>query len=285
MISSFQDVQKANENGKTQQETPQCGMLNVQSTYPEVRTSTKIPTDSDANQPQSDLDESKSPSTVEDEIEKTLEASQEASNPAKGGRRPSNLAGSSRNAKTSGLRLSNKKAPMRRQSQQHKAETTLSTPSDVSSAPNSASIGGPRKASSISTSGSKESTMWSHLPDDFQYYLEYHRKTLNSHHYFLKHDSDHFLHTLLIEQALQYEPLLYAVIGFAAYHMTIKRPQGKIQDFLGYYDKAMSSLRKSLASNHQHTNGTLLTILQLATFEVSPDRTGVGAIHTSNGCA
>ena len=88
------------------------------------------------------------------------------------------------------------------------------------------------------------------------------------HHYFFKHDASHFFRTLLIEQAIMYEPLLYAVTGFAAFHLTVKRIDGKMQDFLGYYNKSVSSLRESLASREPHTDATVLTVLQLATFEV-----------------
>ena len=62
--------------------------------------------------------------------------------------------------------------------------------------------------------------------------------------------------------------LLYAVVGFAAFQLTVTRSDGKIQDFLGYYNTSVSLLRKSLVENQKHTDATMLTILQLATFEV-----------------
>ena len=67
---------------------------------------------------------------------------------------------------------------------------------------------------------------------------------------------------------MNYEPLLYAVVGFAAFHSTLKKHNGKIQDFLGYYNKSVSLLRKSLSSGQRHTDATMMTILQLAAFEV-----------------
>ncbi|KAL8775359.1 MAG: hypothetical protein Q9209_000367 [Squamulea sp. 1 TL-2023] len=100
-----------------------------------------------------------------------------------------------------------------------------------------------------------------------RFYLEYLRNNLTYHHYFFRHNASFFLHHILVEQALSYEPLLYAVIGFAAFQATLRKPNGKIQDFLGYYNRSVSLLRKSLASSQTHTDATLLTILQLATIE------------------
>ncbi|KAL8935717.1 MAG: hypothetical protein Q9211_004549 [Gyalolechia sp. 1 TL-2023] len=107
----------------------------------------------------------------------------------------------------------------------------------------------------------------SHLPPDQSYYLEYLQTNITHHHYFFRNDANYFLHNILIECALSYEPLLYAVVGFAAFHATLKKSDGKIQDFLGYYNRSLSLLRKSLASGQTHTDATLLTILQLASFE------------------
>lgn len=47
----------------------------------------------------------------------------------------------------------------------------------------------------------------------------------------------------------------------------MRRPDGKIQDYLGYYNKSVSLLIKSLGMNTR-TDAAMLTILQLATFEV-----------------
>lgn len=76
-----------------------------------------------------------------------------------------------------------------------------------------------------------------------------------------------FIHTELIDLALTYEPLLYAVVAFAAYHHTLKQPDGQITDFLSYYSKSLNLLMKSLAKGVKPTEATLLTVLQLTTFE------------------
>ncbi|CAF9932952.1 hypothetical protein IMSHALPRED_009020 [Imshaugia aleurites] len=152
--------------------------------------------------------------------------------------------------------------------EQVKHESSLSPSTEASSDP--ASVGWsekPEKSSSVSTDVSQEDRVWSHLSPDLRFYLEYHTTHLNYHHYFFKHDANHFLHNILVEHALLYEPLLYAVVGFAAFQLTVTRPGGKIQDFLGYYNRAVSLLRKSLVGNQKHTDATMLTILQLATFE------------------
>ena len=124
------------------------------------------------------------------------------------------------------------------------------------------------KFSNIPKEAPQKRPPWSHLPHDLQFHLQYHQTTVNFHHYFFKHDASHFFHTLLIEQALLYKPLLFAVVGFAAFHWTMKRANGRIQDFLGYYNTSVSLLRKSLANGEPHTDATMLTALQLATFEV-----------------
>ena len=113
----------------------------------------------------------------------------------------------------------------------------------------------------------RSSELW--MSSDLEYYLKYHRTSVNYHHYLFKHDGDHFLHTSLIEQAMQYQPLLFAVAGFAAFQHTVQCGHGDISKFFGYYDRSVSLLRQSLASGVTNTEATLLTILQLATFEVN----------------
>lgn len=108
---------------------------------------------------------------------------------------------------------------------------------------------------------------WSHLPADLQEYLQYQQDSMTYYHYFFKLDHNDFLHTEFIDLALENESLLYAAVGFAAYHHTLDRPDGKLSHFLGYYSKAVSLLRSSLEEGHQRTAATFLTILQLATFE------------------
>lgn len=90
---------------------------------------------------------------------------------------------------------------------------------------------------------------------------------MTHYHYFFKLDPYDFVHCEFIDQALSYEPLLYAAVGFAAYHYELRQPNAKLSHFLGYHSKALSLLRKSLESHTQYTEAMLLTVLQLATFE------------------
>ncbi|KAI9761104.1 MAG: Vacuolar-sorting protein SNF7 [Chaenotheca gracillima] len=108
---------------------------------------------------------------------------------------------------------------------------------------------------------------WSHLPSDIQFYLNYHQTQVTPMHYSFRHDATSFLRTTLLDLAVQNEPLLYAVVGFAAFHHTLRQADGKIQDFLGFYNKSVSLLRRSLSKHQKHTTATLLTILQLASIE------------------
>ena len=107
------------------------------------------------------------------------------------------------------------------------------------------------------------------LPRDVKFYLNYHRTHMSHHHYCFKRDQDDFLRTTFLELAVRNEPLLYAVVGFAAYYHTLTKPDGRIQDFLGYYNKSVSLLRLSIQRSKRHNLATLLTILQLASIEVN----------------
>ena len=144
----------------------------------------------------------------------------------------------------------------------------MSPSTDSSSAPTSTGWDRSENLSSVSTEASQDTNSWAYLPADLQYYLNYHTTQITYHHYFFKHDANHFLHHMLIEQALNYEPLLYAIVGFSAYQSTVKRPDGKIEHFFNYYNRSVSLLLKSLHENQTHTDATMLAILQLATFEV-----------------
>jgi Fungal specific transcription factor domain len=112
---------------------------------------------------------------------------------------------------------------------------------------------------------------WSHLDNELQFYLNHHRNNLTPHHYFMTHDPQDFLRTSFLDMAVKSEPLLYAVVGFSAFHYTIALSNGRIQDFLTYYNKSVSLLRLSLRKSQNHTPSTLLTILQLASIEVCQD--------------
>lgn len=110
---------------------------------------------------------------------------------------------------------------------------------------------------------------WSHLPHQFQICLSYFVENITHYHYCLPGDADNFFKTTLPSMAIQHEPLLNAVVGFSAYHMTLQNPQGKLQDFLQYYNRSVTLLLEFLQRRERHNVATLLTILQLATIEVS----------------
>jgi hypothetical protein len=106
------------------------------------------------------------------------------------------------------------------------------------------------------------------LNADVRFFLAYRREHLSSRHYFFKYSNDKFLFEDMLAQALEYEPLLYAIVGFSAYHYTVAQPDGKLYMFLQYYNRAISSLLKSLQAGDPHTDAMVLTILQLIAFEV-----------------
>ncbi len=106
------------------------------------------------------------------------------------------------------------------------------------------------------------------LPQKIAFYLDFHRGWLSHHYYGIRCDSGNFIKTMLLEEALNYQPLLYAVVAFSAYHHTLTQPNGKVEDFFYFYTKSVSLLRASLQKNKKCSHATLLTILQLATFEV-----------------
>lgn len=109
---------------------------------------------------------------------------------------------------------------------------------------------------------------WADLPRDLRFYLDFYVANINSFHYFFKYTPSEWLHTTLIDTALSYEPLLYAIVGFASYHHSVARRAGKIHDFLRYYNKSVTMLRLSLTKQHTSNVAMLMTILQLATIEV-----------------
>jgi hypothetical protein len=113
---------------------------------------------------------------------------------------------------------------------------------------------------------------WSQLPPDLQFYLAYFYQNLTHLHYSLKFDPGNVLKTTFLDAALRNEALLYALVGFSAFQRTLHNSEGKIQDFLQYYNKAVSLLLESLRKGERHNVGTLLAILQLATIEVRAER-------------
>lgn len=115
---------------------------------------------------------------------------------------------------------------------------------------------------------------WSHLPNDLRFYLDHYCQNITHYSYGLLVDPEGFFGTFLPGMAVRQgnDALLYAIVGFAAYHHTIGNPGGQIQDFLKYYkyyDKSVTLLLTSFTRKEKPNRATLLTILQLATFEVS----------------
>lgn len=110
---------------------------------------------------------------------------------------------------------------------------------------------------------------WSHLPLEFQHCLSYFVENMSHYHYCLPNDGDDFFRTILPSVAVRHEPLLNALVGFSAYHLTLHNPDGKLQDFLQYYNRSVTLLLGVLKRKEKHNVATLLTILQLATIEVS----------------
>lgn len=111
---------------------------------------------------------------------------------------------------------------------------------------------------------------WSTLTKEDRAFLKYHQETLSHHHYAFKYDAGDFLKTTFLEIAMNDESqaLLYAVIAFASYHRSIERADFKISVFLSYYNKSIMLLQQSLKTKRPGIT-TLLTVLQLATIEVS----------------
>ena len=141
---------------------------------------------------------------------------------------------------------------------------TPSTGSSTSYAPSSA--GTSRATPVVGPDGLRSD--WSHLPSDLQFYLSYFYNSMTSLHYNLKTDPDNFFKTYFLDAALRNDALLNAVVGFGAYQYMLDMGVGKIQDFLQYYNKAVSILLRSLKIGERHNVGTILTVLQLATVEV-----------------
>jgi hypothetical protein len=110
---------------------------------------------------------------------------------------------------------------------------------------------------------------WTFLPHELQFYLGYFYDNITNYHYGVVNDEDEFFKTGLTGLAIRNEALLYAVVGFSAYHHALKNPNGKINDFLQYYSRSVTLLLDCLKKKEKYSVGTLFTILQLGTIEVS----------------
>ncbi|CAJ2513614.1 Uu.00g017330.m01.CDS01 [Anthostomella pinea] len=110
---------------------------------------------------------------------------------------------------------------------------------------------------------------WSHLPLDLQSYLGYFCENITHYNYGMVNDPDDFFREILPGIALQSgnDALLYALVGFSVYHRSVQNPNGKIEDFLRYYNKSVTLLLSCLKGKDNQNIATLLTILQLATIE------------------
>ena len=119
------------------------------------------------------------------------------------------------------------------------------------------------------TSGQKSvKHRWAQYAPDIQFYLAYFYENITYMHYSFKYDPNNFLQTDLLETAFRNEALLYGIVGFSAFQYTLHQPDGKIEHFLPYYNKAVSLLLSSLKRGEKHSIGILMAILQLTTIEV-----------------
>ncbi|KAK3906293.1 hypothetical protein C8A05DRAFT_11950 [Staphylotrichum tortipilum] len=116
--------------------------------------------------------------------------------------------------------------------------------------------------------GSASRPDWTFLPHEMQFYLNYLHDNMTHYHYCLVSDADDFFRTVLPGVAVRHEALLYAVVGFAAYHHAMTDPNGgRIHEFLQYYSRSVTQLLDCLKKKEKYSVGTLLAILQLATIE------------------
>ncbi|KAL2366221.1 hypothetical protein RJZ56_000869 [Blastomyces dermatitidis] len=105
------------------------------------------------------------------------------------------------------------------------------------------------------------------LENDIHFFLTYRRESVTFRHYFMKVCAGTFFRDEIITHTLAYEPLMCAVVSFAAYHYSLLHPNCESYTFFEYYNRSISGLLKSLQSGEQHTDAMLLTILQLAAIE------------------
>lgn len=125
-----------------------------------------------------------------------------------------------------------------------------------------------RRSSAQATKTVTSSRTAPHGPKDVQFYLNYFKEHMTIHHYSLKRDSHNFLQGEFFNHAMKYEPLKYAVAGYAAYFHTIAQPDGRMSTFLQFYNESVSRLRMSITKHKKQGLATFLTILQLASIEV-----------------
>ncbi|KAJ4300349.1 hypothetical protein N0V88_003022 [Collariella sp. IMI 366227] len=83
---------------------------------------------------------------------------------------------------------------------------------------------------------------WTFLPHELQFYLGYFYENITHYHYCAVDDADGFFRTILTGLAIRDEALLYAVVGFSAYHHAMRNPNGRINEFLQYYSRSVTLL-------------------------------------------
>ncbi|KAM0637685.1 hypothetical protein ACHAQF_008485 [Verticillium nonalfalfae] len=155
-----------------------------------------------------------------------------------------------------------------------KLETIPDEDEDVNQIPNFSERPTWSRATSTGTSINQISrairqTSESPSADGVQRYMNYFYKHMDHHNYCIVHDGDNFFHGILPNFALQNEALLNAIVGFSAYLYSLEHnPNGKMWEFLQYYNRGVTLLLASLKRKEKPDIGTLLTILQLATIEV-----------------
>ncbi|KAF1830038.1 hypothetical protein BDW02DRAFT_121907 [Decorospora gaudefroyi] len=124
-----------------------------------------------------------------------------------------------------------------------------------------------RKGSAQTTKTGPATKGTSAMARDLQFYLNYFRNHMTVHHYSLKRDTHSFLKGDFLDWAMKFEPLKYAVAGYAAYFHTLAQPDGRMSTFLQFYNESVSRLRISITKNKKQGLPTFLTILQLASIE------------------
>jgi hypothetical protein len=251
--------------------------------YPEKATSTKPSGNKIPQQAAQERSDSSTEEYEDDEEVERFKATQDEDDGSNGAHRPRGLSKSENRRASTGQSLSRQKSFTRRESE----TPSLVQDKGLSPSPSTeGSVGYPaysagtltRPRGQIPNLTPEQGGLmndWSHLPPDLQFYLSYFCENVTHNHYAMKHDSEDFLRTDFLDAALRNDALLYAIVGFSAFQYTLTNPRGKMQDFLQYYNKAVSLLLKLLTRGERHNLGILLTMLQLATIEVSSRFIGI----------
>lgn len=159
------------------------------------------------------------------------------------------------------------KAGARRLARRHSSESLSQEGTKRSSSP-STSTTGSASANTIQSYEPEGRADWALVHPEFQPYIDYFVENITNYHYSLANDGDDFFSSILPSMAVRHEPLLYALVGFSAYNATLQNPNGKLQDFLHYYNKSVTLLLGCLKRKETNNVPTLVTILQLVTIEV-----------------